>query len=106
MKVIATNIFDFTTWYKFGIKSVPKSLVIDLDDASLSGEELLRKTGFFEEEYEVFYIEVKEEVLSEEKELIDISLYDAVYIIPLSEIGSRLLENKIPDFKLFAPLDD
>jgi hypothetical protein len=106
MKVIATNIFDFTTWYKFGIKSVPKAFIIDLDDANLSGEELLRKTGLFEEEYEVFYIEVKEEILSGDKETIDVSLYDAVYIIPISETGSRLLQNKIPDFKLFAPLDD
>lgn len=106
MKVIATNIFDFTAWYKFGFKTVPKSLIIDLEDVNLSGEELLQKTGFFEEEYEAFYIEVKDDILNDEKELIDVSLYDASYIIPISETGSRLLQTKIPDFKLFAPLED
>jgi hypothetical protein len=106
MKVIATNIFDFTTWYKFGIKSVPRSFIIDLEDVNLTGEELLRRTGFFEEEYEVFFIEVKEEVISKEEEIIDVSLYDSIYIVPISETASLLLHKKIPDFILFAPLDD
>ena len=100
MKVIATNIFDFTTWYKFGSKSISRSSIIDLSDVTLTGELLLAKTGFFEEEYEVFYLELNDKALVGEGDLFNVSLYETVFIIPLSESGSRLLQTKIPDFKL------
>lgn len=106
MKVVATNIFDFTTWYKFGSKTISKSLVIDLSDVSLTGEILLSKTGFFEEEYEVFYLEVAEDVLLQKEELFNLSLYETVFIIPVSESGARLLQSKIPDFKISEPLEE
>lgn len=105
MKVVATNIFDFTTWYKFGYKTVSRASVIDLSDVTLTGEILLAKTGFFEEEYEVFYLEVKEGVFAANEDLIHLSLYDVDFIIPVSETGARLLQTKIPDFKLSEPLD-
>jgi hypothetical protein len=103
MKVVATNIFDFTTWYKFGYKTVSKASVIDLSDVTLTGTTLLAKTGYFEEEYEVFYLEVKEDVFSANEELMRVSLYDVNFIIPISETGARLLQTKIPDFKLSEP---
>lgn len=105
MKVIATNIFDFTTWYKFGYKTVPASLIIDLSAPALTGEELLAKTGYFEEEYEVFYLEVKETAFYNNDGLRHLSLYDIDFIIPVSEMGARLLQSKIPDFRLSEPLD-
>lgn len=105
MKVVATNIFDFTTWYKFGYKAVSRASVIDLSDVTLTGETLLAKTGFFEEEYEVFYLEVKEDVFLANENLIQLSLYDVDFIIPVSEVGARLLQTKIPDFKLSEPLE-
>src|SRR5687767_11506739 len=104
MKVIAANIFDFTTWYKFGYKTVPLSLVIDLSAPALTGEELLAKTGFFEEEYEVFYLEVKETAFSNRDGVSHLSLYDIDRIIPVSDMGARLLQSKIPDFRLSEPL--
>ncbi len=106
MKVVATNIFDFTSWYKFGSKPISKSAVIDLSDVSLTGEILLSKTGFFEEEYEVFYLEVSDDLLLKSEELFNLSLYETVFIIPLSESGARLLQSKIPDFKISEPLDE
>ncbi len=106
MKVIATNIFDFTTWYKFGNKSISRSSIIDLSDVELTGESLLAKTGFFEEEYEVFYLELNDNILSGDDELFDLSLYETDFIIPLSDTGARLLQTKIPDFKLSEPLEE
>lgn len=106
MKVIATNIFDFTTWYKFGSKSISRSSIIDLSDVTLTGELLLAKTGFFEEEYEVFYLELEEKVLLGNDDLFNLSLYETVFIIPMSESGARLLQTKIPDFKLSDPLEE
>lgn len=106
MKVIATNIFDFTTWYKFGSKTISRSSIIDLSDLTLTGETLLAKTGFFEEEYEVFYLELDEKTVSGNDELFNLSLYETVFIIPLSESGARLLQTKIPDFKLSEPLEE
>jgi len=106
MKVIATNIFDFTTWYKFGSKSISISSIIDLSDAALTGELLLAKTGFFEEEYEVFYLELNEDALLGNDDLFNLSLYETVFIIPLSASGARLLQTKIPDFKLSEPLEE
>lgn len=106
MRVIATNIFDFTTWYKFGTKYVSKELIFDLSKKDLSPEELLMKTGFFEEEYEVFYLELNEENIQFDNEIINISLYDIKYIIPISNTGGQLLQNKLPDFKVFLPLDE
>ena len=113
MMVIATNIFEFATWYKFGYKTVPKSLIIDLADPDLTGEALLTKTSYFEEEYEVFYLQVKKSVYLQVKksvfvtnnELIHLSLYDVDALIPLSENGARLLSTKIADFRLAAPLE-
>ena len=106
MKVIATNIFDFTTWYKFGSKSISRSSIIDLSDVALTGELLLAKTGFFEEEYEVFYLELNEETVTGNDDLFNLSLYETVFIIPLSASGARLLQTKIPDFKLSDPLEE
>ncbi len=106
MKVVATNIFDFTTWYKFGNKTISRSSIIDLSDVSLTGESLLAKTGFFEEEYEVFYLELNDDVISGTDELLNVSLYEIIFIIPISETGARLLQAKIPDIKLSEPLEE
>lgn len=105
MKVIATNIFDFTNWYKFGYKTFAKDAVIDLSDVLLTGETVLKKTGFFEEEYEIFYLEFKNDLLNTPADLITLSLHDIDFIIPISESGARMLQTKIPDFRISEPLE-
>lgn len=100
MKVIASNIFDFTTWYKFGYKFIPLDMIIDLADSNINSDELLHKTGFFEEEYEVFFLELPEINCKVTNKPLFLSLHDIASILPLTEKGGRLLSNKIPDFKI------
>ena len=104
MKLVASNIFDFTSWYKFGYRFIPYELIIELNDNSISGEELLSKTGLFEEEYEVFFLELPHVLNSEVKNIMQISLHDVVRIIPITERGGKLLSTKIPDFKISSPI--
>ena len=100
MKVVASNIFEFTSWYKFGYKFIPSEIIIDLADVKISGDELLHKTGFFEEEYEVFYLEISEMLFLATNQSQFISFHDVLSLIPLTEKGGKLLSTKIPDFKI------
>lgn len=104
MKLVASNIFDFTSWYKFGYRFVPIELIIDISHNYISGEELLNKTGFFEEDYEVFFLELSENINGEISNLMQISLHDVVRIIPITEKGGKLLSTKIPDFSISQPI--
>ena len=56
MKLITTNIFDFTAWYKFGFKFINRDDIIDTSDDTLTGHKIIEKVGFFEEEYDVFFL--------------------------------------------------
>lgn len=104
MKVVATNIFDFTTWFKFGYKYISFELIIDLNSENLDGTETLYKTGFFEEEYEIFFLEIPDSVLPESNCSFLLSLHDIISLIPLTEPGGRLLSSKIPDFRISSPV--
>lgn len=104
MKVIASNIFDFTTWYKFGFKLIPADLIIDLSDTSQDGDVLLYKTGFFEEEYEVFFLEIPESTTNNRTEAVVVSLHDILSLKSLTGKGGNLLSSKIPDFNISEPI--
>lgn len=105
MKLITTNIFDFTAWYKFGYKFINKDDVIDASDDALAGNKILEKVGFFEEEYDVFFLEIPNNYLNNKESTYKISLSDVLNIIPLTEKGSNILSAKLPDFKFSNPIN-
>jgi hypothetical protein len=105
MKLITTNIFDFTDFYKFGFKYINKESVIDTLNNTLNGKELLEKTGFFEEDFDIFFLEISNDLFNEKNHIIKLSFIDVLNIIPLTEKGKNSLSNKLPDFKLSNPLD-
>jgi hypothetical protein len=105
MKLIATNIFDFTAWYKFGFKFIDKDVIIDLSNDELTGKLLLERTGFFEEDFDVFFLEISNDNLKYDHQFFKLSLSEIINIIPLTEKGSNILSNKLPDFKFSNPLN-
>jgi hypothetical protein len=76
MKLITTNIFDFTDFYKFGFKYINKESVIDTLNNTLNGKELLEKTGFFEEDFDIFFLEISNDLFNEKNHLIKLSIID------------------------------
>jgi len=104
MKLIAVNIFDFTSWYKFGYKSVFKAQIIDTDDI-ISNNDLIHKIGFYEEDYELLFLELDPVITFENSEVIQINLNDVISIKPLTKEGGRILSGKIPDFNISDAVD-
>ncbi|KAA6330831.1 hypothetical protein EZS27_020506 [termite gut metagenome] len=105
MKIVATNIFDFNTWYRFNIKTVSKDMIIDLSSDKIFSTKLFQKIGFFEEDGDVFFVEIPESLdsfASEEQYLIPIN--KIISIIPLNDRGATLLVGKMPDFKISSPI--
>lgn len=47
MIAIATNIYEFTNWLKYGTKTVSKQMLIELSDTNQKSELLLEKVGLF-----------------------------------------------------------
>jgi hypothetical protein len=105
MKLITTNIFDFTSWYKFGFKFINRDDVIDTSDETFTGQKILEKVGFFEEEYDVFFLEIPNDNLNNGEGPYKIPLSDVLNIIPLTEKGSNILSTKLPDFKFSNPIN-
>jgi hypothetical protein len=107
MKILATNLIDFNTWYRYGYKSFSTGLIIDLDDQKLlnNTEELYNKVGFFEEESDVFFVEIDENIDDfKNRELFTLPINKLKNIYPLSERGQKYLSNKLTDFKIEQPI--
>jgi hypothetical protein len=103
MKILATNLIDFNNWYRYGFKSFSTSLIIDLDDEKLlnNPEKLFYKIGFFEDESDVFFVEIEENIDNlSNSELLNIQIDKVKNIIPLSEKGQKYLSIKLSDFKI------
>lgn len=98
MKLIASNIFDFTSWYKFGQKHIHKSTLLDLDVLMLQDDQILNKIGYFEEDDELFFLQIPEDSFESDQDIIQLDFSAIVAIIPLSQRGRKSLEGKIPDF--------
>jgi len=63
MIAIATNIYEFTNWLKYGTRTVSKHMLIDLSDTNQNSELLLEKLGLFEEDFEIFFCVLNETFL-------------------------------------------
>jgi hypothetical protein len=104
MKAISTSIFDFIRWNKFGYRPIPNVMIVDLLDLEIDPTELLEKTGFFEEENEVFFLEFDDSLFTDQKDSYLVSIRDVINIRPLTDTGRRALSSKIPEYNLAEPI--
>jgi hypothetical protein len=108
MKILATtNLIDFNTWYRYGYKSFSTGQIIILDKEKLMTNpyELFHKIGFFEEEGDIFFAEIEENIDDfKSSELFIVPINKIKSIIPFSEKGLKYLSNKLTDFKIEKPI--
>ncbi|MFJ1323537.1 hypothetical protein ACILDT_11035 [Capnocytophaga canis] len=103
MKVIAIDIFDYNNWYRFNIKSVSNDMIIDFD---IEDKSLVQKIKMFEEEHDIFFAELPDNLEKYKKNhLYNIPLQDVKSLIPLSEQAKTQLVRKMPDIVMYNPLD-
>lgn len=107
MKLVATDIFDFNSWYRFNQKTVSEEMLIDYDSIKdLSKEVLLHKIGLFEEDNDKFFVEIPEDANEfKVSNYFIIPINSIKSIIPFSEQARRILNNKFPDFIIKEPID-
>jgi hypothetical protein len=105
MIAIATNIYDFTNWLKYGTRTVSKEMLIELFDASQKSETLLEKVGLFEEDFEIFFCVLNETFLYKTDTIFPVLVYQITEIKPLSEKVIPILKQKLGDFKISTPVD-
>lgn len=103
MKVITLDIFQFNNWYRFNQKSISNDMIIDF---SLENQDFILKTGMFEEEHDIFFAQIPDEI---ERFKIGTNIYNLPIgeiksIIPLTEQGRRFLSKRIFDIKLSTPI--
>lgn len=105
MIAIATNIYDFTNWLKYGTRTVSKEMLIELSDRNQKSETLLEKVGLFEEDFEIFFCVLNETFLYLTDTIFPVTVYQITEIKPLSEKVIPILKQKLGDFKISTPID-
>jgi len=104
MIAIATNIYEFTNWLKYGSKTVSKEMLIELFDENQKGEILLEKVGLFEEDFEIFFCVLNETFLYPTDTIFPVTVYQITEIKPLSEKAIPILKQKLGNFKISSPI--
>ena len=99
MKVIAIDIFEFNSWHRFNIKTISEDKIIDLSSENSS---LIPKIGMFEEDHDVFFIELPKVLESFRKEdrLYYIPLEEIKSVIPLTEQARNILSQKLLEIEI------
>jgi hypothetical protein len=105
MIAIATNIYEFTNWLKYGTRTVSKPMLIELFDENQKGEALLEKVGLFEDDFEVFFCVLNETFLYTTDTIFQVTVHQITEIKPLSEKIIPILKQKLGDFKISTPVD-
>ena len=108
MKLIATDIFDFNSWYRFNQKNITEEVLIDLESISeITSDILFSKIGVFEEDSDKFFVSLYSSDLKkkEDSNFYTISIDSLQSIIPFNEKAKQILSKKFPDFKIETPID-
>lgn len=108
MKLLATDIFDFNSWYRFNQLNITEEMVIDLNSIDeIPSEKLFDKIGPFQEDSDRFFVSIKTENLkmSENSDVYAIPINSIHSIIPFNEKAKRILANKFPNFKIADSLN-
>lgn len=108
MKLLATDIFDFNSWYRFNQLNITEEMVIDLNSIDeIPSEKLFDKIGPFQEDSDRFFVSIKTENLKRSKnsDVYAIPINSIHSIIPFNEKAKRILANKFPNFKIADSLN-
>jgi hypothetical protein len=105
MIAIATNIYEFTNWLKYGTRTVSKQMLIELSDTNQKSELLLEKVGLFEEDFEIFFCVLSENFLFSTDTIFPVTVYQITEIKPLSQKVIPILKQKLGDYKISTPID-
>lgn len=105
MIAIATNIYEFTNWLKYGTRTVSKQMLIELSDTNQKSELLLEKVGLFEEDFEIFFCVLNETFLYSTDTIFPVTVYQITEIKPLSQKVIPILKQKLGDYKISTPID-
>jgi len=105
MIAVATNIYEFTNWLKYGTRTISKEMLIDLDNVNQDSQTLLEKVGLFEEDFEVFFCALSETFLYKTNTIFPVTVYQITDILPMSEKIIPILKQKLGDFKISSPID-
>lgn len=100
MIAVATNIYDFTNWLKYGIRTISSDMLIDLNDEMQHIETLLFKVGMFEEDYEVFFCVIEDSVLKVKEPIFPVFIHHIVAIKSLTESAVPVLKQKLGEYKV------
>lgn len=103
MKAIALDIFQFNNWYRFNQKSISNDMIIDF---SLENQDFISKTGMFEEEHDIFFAQLPDEIehFKIGTNIYNLPIDEIKSIIPLTEQGRSILSKRISDIKLSNPI--
>lgn len=105
MIAIATNIYEFTNWLKYGTRTVSKLMLIELSDTNQNGELLLEKVGLFEEDFEIFFCVLNETFLYSTDTIFPVTVYQITEIKPFSQKAIPILKQKLGDYKISSPIE-
>lgn len=105
MIAVATNIYEFTNWLKYGTRTVSKQMLIELFDVNQESKTLLEKVGLFEEDFEIFFCVLNETFLYTTDAIFQVTVHQITEIKPLSEKVIPILKQKLGDFKISTPID-
>lgn len=105
MIAVATNIYEFTNWLKYGTRTVSKQMLIELSDIDQKSELLLEKVGLFEEDFEIFFCVLNETFLYSTDTIFPVTVYQIIEIKPLSQKAIPILQQKLGDYKISNPID-
>ena len=106
MIAIATNIYDFTNWLKYGTRTISVDMLIDLNDEMQHIETLLFKVGMFEEDYEVFFCVIRDTFLNETEPIFPVSIHQIVSIKSLTESAVPILKQKLGDYQVDGSINN
>ena len=96
MIAIATNIYEFTNWLKYGTRTVSKPMLIELFDENQKGEALLEKVGLFEDDFEVFFCVLNETFLYTTDTIFQVTVHQITEIKPFPfDMNGHIIRLKI-----------
>ena len=101
-KVIAIDIFEINSWYRFNVKTITNEMIIDF-----SKPIDIAQIGFFAEEHDVFFASLPDDMEKYKYQDVFIIPFEAIKeLIPLSEQAKRLLSNRLSDFTIASPVSN
>jgi len=106
MIALATNIYEFTNWLKYGTRTVSKEMIIELSDINQKSEQLLEKVGLFEEDFEIFFCVLNETLLARKDAIFPVTINQIIEIKPLSQNVVPILHQKLGNLKISTPIDN